>query len=99
MHKHLSSAARAKDTSYFMTDKEYKAAQARLAKRDAALRSRNPLRPTRYGLFIIGIFVGALLGMLLIYVIRTSGPIAGIMLAFGITMIFGVIGSHLGADK
>jgi hypothetical protein len=116
MSKHLSSAKSAKDKmtlvdlddlalamhadATFMSDKDYEAAQARLAKRKQIMAPRKPIHLSRYGLFIAGLTAGALLSLLVAFVMRTTGTLSGIMLAIGTALVLGVIGANIeGVDE
>jgi hypothetical protein len=115
MRKHLSSAKSAKDKytlvdlddlalamhadSTFMSDTEYEAAQARLAKRKAILQPRKPIRLSKYGMFIAGICAGAILAFIINFAATITGPFAAISAAVSTGCILAVIGTSLGADE
>jgi uncharacterized oligopeptide transporter (OPT) family protein len=102
MTSHLSSAKSAKDIgSLFMSDKEYEELKAkhRHAKREQILQPRKPLRPTKFGMFVAGICVGAILAYLTAFVISVSGPGAGIAVAIGTAIMLAVAGVQMGADE
>lgn len=98
MLTHNVSIPNAKDITSFA--EEYQAQQAahRLEKRRQIMQKRPPLRPTLYGIFILGLAVGALITTLIAFVMRVSGVTNGITLIVGIALALGAIGAHLG-DK
>jgi hypothetical protein len=114
MSKHLSSAKSAKDKNTvnldelalamhadatFMSDEDYAAAQARLAKREAIMQPYKPLRPTKFGMFVAGLCAGAIIAGLTAFVMSISGVFAGVALAIGTAIILAVAGVQLGADE
>lgn len=103
MTKHLSSVKNAKDTMtlHDLDDLDLAMkAEARFAKREQIMQPRKPIRLSRYGLFIAGLTAGAMFALLIAFVIKTTGPISGIMLVIGIAMILGVIGANIeGVDE
>ena len=84
MRKHLTAAETAK---------------ARLIKREEILNPR-PIHLSRYGLFIAGLTAGALLTLLVAFVMTVSGTLAGVMLAIGTALVLGIIGANIeGIDE
>lgn len=87
--------------STFMSEDEYdtRLAELRHAKRWRILNPPPPLRPTMFGMFIIGLITGALIAMLITFAMSVTGVANGIALVLGIALILGVIGVNMGADK
>jgi hypothetical protein len=74
-------------------------AQARLDKRDRIMAPRQPIRLSKYGMFIIGLIAGALIATLIAFVISVTGLANGIAVTLGVAMTLGVIGTSLGTDE
>jgi hypothetical protein len=83
----------------FMSDEDYEAAQARLAKRKAIMQPRKPIHPTKFGVFVAGLWIGAAITGLVAYVIHVSGPLSGIAVILGTALIIGVIGVNMGRNE
>jgi hypothetical protein len=81
-----------------MTDTEREAlkAEARFARRRQIMQPRKPISLTRFGLFVAGLFAGALFTTLVAFVMSVSGTVAGVALAVGTGMILAVIGTNMG---
>jgi hypothetical protein len=102
MKKHDVSIPSAKDASILSNLDDLALAiqaDARFEKRRRILNPPRPLRPTRFGLFIIGLITGALIAMLIAFVMSVTGVVNGIILILGIALLLGTIGVSMGADK
>jgi hypothetical protein len=87
--------------SPFMTDTEREAlkAEARHAKRRQIMQPRKPIRLTKFGLFIAGLLWGAVITLLIAFVVNVSGIFAGVAVALGTALILTVIGVEMGAGE
>jgi hypothetical protein len=91
-----SSASSVKDDR--ITYEEMKA-RARHAKREQILQPRKPLRLTKFGMFIAGIWAGAAILAIIAFVTQVSGPLAGVAVLIGTATMLAVIGVLLGTDE
>jgi hypothetical protein len=74
-------------------------AEIRHAKRKHIMEPQPKLRLSKYGLFIAGLTAGAAFTGLIAFVIRTTGPGAGLALVIGTAITLGVIGVQMGDDE